>query len=103
MFPCIYQRILNYLSILFFSFVSSNSRDYHHSAIGQIWLVLFILKLFFNQVLIEKSILISRSLAVKDTRQMSLSEDVTLQNSLGDGTDVISGERSPSELNEFVF
>ena len=47
--------------------------------------------------------MIFRSLAVKDTRQMSLSEDVTLQNSLGDGTDVISGERSPSELNEFVF
>ena len=88
---------------MFFSVVSLNSREYHHSVIGQIWLVLFILKLFFNQVLIEKSILISRSLAVKDTRQMSLSEDVTLQNSLGDGTDIISEESNPSEVNEFVF
>ena len=47
--------------------------------------------------------MIFRSLAVKDTRQMSLSEDVTLQNSLEDGTDIISEERNPSEVNEFVF
>ena len=46
---------------------------------------------------------ISRSLAVKDTRQMSLSEELIMQNSLGDGVEVISGENNPSETNEYVF